>query len=85
MKATLRNVGTIERSKAVSDEERLGAALLRALIDRMDVFMFDSEVTLVRLVVPNELLMQLEVWGSATVDMESGYDIERHEYLEMSA
>lgn len=66
----------LEEDRAVSEEERLGAALLRLIIDRMDVFMFDDDVTLIRLVLPNDLLAALEIWGSSTADLECSADLE---------
>ena len=65
-----------EEVRAVSDEERLGAALLRLIVDRMDVFMFDDDVTLIRLVLPTDLISALEIWGSSTADLECSADLE---------
>jgi hypothetical protein len=88
LKTALRNANSnlpIEQSRAVSDEDRLGAALLRIIIERMDVFMVDADATLFRLVVPNDLVSQLEVWGASTSDYETDHDLEYQEPLELSA
>lgn len=69
------NIPAEEIAAATEDAHR-GAALLRMVIDRMDVFMFDSDVTLIRVVLPNDLLLQLELWGADTADMEANLDRE---------
>lgn len=61
---------------ATSREDREGAGILRSLITRMDPVMWDDHVVVVRMAIPAELMMQLELWGSDTEDLEDAYDLE---------
>ncbi len=65
-----------------SREDREGAGILRELIDRMDPVMGDDHVTIIRLALPHRLMMQLELWGADTADMEASHDLEAWLYRE---
>ena len=66
-----------EELAATSREDREGAGILRSLIDRMDPVMWDDHVVIIRMVLPAEIMMQLELWGSENQDMEEAHDLEQ--------
>lgn len=66
--------------KATSVEERMGAALLRAVLNRTDVIIEDAEATVLRVVVPKRMMDELELWGSDNEDAECNRDVEGWDY-----
>lgn len=67
--------------KSASVEERMGAALLRVLMNRMDVVLEDSEASIVRMVLPAAVMDELAIWGADSEDAECGRDIEQWDFM----
>lgn len=60
-----------------SREERLGAYLLRVIIENAHAVISDAEVTILRIIVSNRTFDQLEMWGAENIDYEPGHDAEQ--------
>lgn len=61
-------------------EEREGAALLRQMLERTDIIIEDEEAAVLRIVVPQKVMSELQLWGSDNVDAEPGHDVEGWQY-----
>lgn len=71
--------------KAASVEERMGASLLRVLLNHMDVVVEDSEASIVRMVLPTAFMEELAMWGADREDSECGCDLEQWDFAHARA
>ena len=62
--------------QVTAPEDRQGAGLLRKMIPKMDAVTWDDEVVVFRVALSAEMVMQLELWGCDTENMEASHDLE---------
>lgn len=70
---------------AASVEERMGAALLRIMLNHMDIVLEDNHASIVRMVLPNDVMNELLAWGADNEDLECNRDLEQWDFMQERA